>query len=237
MIAIDTSQIRRLAKTLERDTRVGLKYAVAGALNDVAFGALRQWRAEMADRLTLRNKWTQGSVRVERARPSGSIERMQSAVGSLADYVEKTEAGGVRAGSGKVGKALPTTVASGEGRGGTKRLRVVRKGLRTSAIKFSSERKGSTPRQRNAAALAIARRKRQRYVFLEGGTTGTGIYRVAFGRKDMRPTMVYNLGRKALRVRPHPTLEPALDVMDRKFPQLALAAFIGQLRRAKAFGY
>jgi hypothetical protein len=237
MIRVDMHQIERLAKTLERDTRIGLKYAVAGALNDLAFGARRQWRAEMAERLTLRNQWTQGSVRVERARPSGPVERMQSVVGSLAGYVEKTEAGGIRAGSGKVGKALPTTAASGEGRGGTKRLRVVRRGLRTSAIQLISARTGSSPRQRNATALAIARRKRQRFVFLEGGVSGTGIYRITPGRKDLRPTMLYNLGRKALHVKPHPTLGPALEVMDRRFPQLALAAFIGQLRRAKAFGY
>jgi hypothetical protein len=237
MIAIDTSQIRRLARTLERDTRVGLKYAVAGALNDLAFGARRQWRAEMADRLTLRNKWTQGSVRVERARPGGPIERMRSVVGSVSGYLSEVEGGHIKTGKGHVGTAIPTTVASGEGRGGTKRLRAVRRSMAGGALKLGGRGTGSTPRQRNAAALAIARRKRQRFVFLEGGVSGTGIYRITPSRKQLRPTMLYNLGRKALRVKPHPTLGPALEVMDRRFPQLALAAFIGQLRRAKAFGY
>lgn len=237
MISVDMRQFVRMAKTLERDTKQGLKYAVAGALNDVAAKARIEWQRQMGERLTLRNRWTAGSVQFQRATLSGPISRMFSKVGSVSSYMPEVETGGTRTGKGRVGMAIPTTVASGEGRGGGKRRRVVRSGSRMSAIKLQQGRPGAGPRQRNAIALAIARRKGQKHVFLEGGASGTGIYRVIPSRKQMKPTMLYNLGRRAYSVKPHATLEPTLAVMNQRWAGIAEAAFVRELKRHKAFGF
>ncbi len=230
------TQVERLAKKLGTDTRNALGRATAEALNRTAFAARQQWQVEMGERLVLRNRWTQGSARVDKASAGMPVARQQSRVGSLAGYVAETEKGGTRTGKGHVGKALPTTVASGEGRGGNVRRRMVRAGSRLGALQLDRERVGATPKQRNAVALAVARKNRKRVVFLEGSASSQGIYRIQPGRKNLKPTMLYNLGRKALHVKPHPTLEPTLAVMDRKFPRIATAAFLQQLKRLRAYG-
>ena len=68
MFLLDNRALRRLANQLKRGTKVGFQYAVRESLNRVAFAARKEWQAEMGRTFVLRNRWTVGSVRVEKVR-------------------------------------------------------------------------------------------------------------------------------------------------------------------------
>jgi hypothetical protein len=231
MLRIDNRDLKRLARTLERDTKVGFNYAVRESLNRVAFATRREWQGEMRRTFELRNNWTTGSVRVEKARGL-RVETMQSVVGSLADYMETQEDGGTVHGRGTQGYRRPTARAKPAGKMVRPRFRMKRLKLTTRDL----AQYGST-RQKVAVATRKAYAEGAKFVFLDISRESRGMYQVMGSRRRPRLRLIWDMSPDSIRIPKHETLGPTYAKMDRRFPRMAKAAFLGQLKRRKALGY
>jgi hypothetical protein len=231
MLTIKWKGIDKLLRDLRTTREKAVPYAMRNAVNTAVFEARREWVGEMKRTLTMRNTFTERSLVVEKAKVTGG-RRVIAVLGSTAPYMGKTETGGVRRGS---RKHLPiaTAVAAGQAPG-AKRTKVVRAASRLRAIQVQHGTTGASPRQRNAIALSVARRKRQRFVQLERKGGGTGLFRVTLRG---RPKMLWDLSRSSVRQPPNPTLERALKRVEPKLPHIYTAALLQELRRHKVLGY
>ncbi|MDQ2646933.1 MAG: hypothetical protein M3020_24225 [Myxococcota bacterium] len=231
MLTVKWQGLDKLIRDLKRAREKALPYAMRNAVNTAVFEARREWVGEMRRTLTLRNTFTERSVLVDKSRMTGG--RATAAVlGSTAPHMRQTEEGGIRRGS---RKHLPiaTAVAAGQA-AGSKRTKVVRAASRLRAIQVQRMTGGKSPKQRNAIALSVARKKRQRFVHLERKGGGTGLFRVTLRG---RATMLWDLSRGSVRQPPTPTLERALKRIEPKLPHIYTAALLQELRRWKVLGY
>lgn len=80
-----------------------IPYATSLALNDAAFGLMREEKSELGKQLTLRNTWTQRGMRVDKA----NKVNLTAEVGNIRWYVESLIAGGQR-------KALQGIIHNGQ---------------------------------------------------------------------------------------------------------------------------
>lgn len=87
-IDFDSHRFKTWLSDLEKKQ---IPYAISGALNGVAFRAQRAIRANLKKKYTLRNKYTEKSIRVEKAKKNN----LQSIVGTEADYLLEHETGGI----------------------------------------------------------------------------------------------------------------------------------------------
>ena len=238
-VDFDDREFRQLARRLERDAPKALGYAARNALNRAAFDARKQWQREMQSTFVLRNRWTLGSIRVEKARGL-DLQRMESKVGSGLKYLAKQEEGGPKGGGGAYGQPIPTGVASGEGRGARPRRRVVRPRFRLAAIHLG-DRPGGSRKQRNAAAIRKAQEAGAKFVFIESGK-GTGIVQIPKARRTRKRRgrrragkiqLLWSLAHSGVRIPPHPTLKPAFDWADRRFRRYVKAELLKQLKRVR----
>lgn len=200
--------------------RAGVPEAARRALNRTAFDAREEWQEQMRTRLTLRNRWTEGSVRVIQARGT-KPERMVATVGSLADYMALQEEGGTISKSHKHGVTIPTTIASGEGRA-SHRKKVVRRPNRLPNIVLAN-RVGQTRKQRNAIAIRQALADGRKYVFLELERRA-GIFRLSGGARRTKLDMVWDITRPAVQIPATPTFQEMLDVIGPVFEQHLIEA-------------
>lgn len=224
MANIKVRDIQDLQRKLETINRRGLPYAARFGLNDVAFAAQRQWRREMDNRLTLRNKFTQRSVRVLKAK-GRDIDRMESVTGSDAPWMGSLERGG-----GKTRKGVPTTTAAGQGRG-SNRTKPVRIPNRLRNIDMVDRKRGGSRRQRNATAIARAKRTGQRFAYLELERT-KGIFRVSGGKRSTKVDLMYNMN-KPLPKRPaKPTGKPTLKAVSPRIPLMMKRQLERQIARS-----
>jgi hypothetical protein len=237
-IDFDDRQFRQLTRRLRRDAPKALGYAARNALNRAAFDARKRWQREMQNTFVLRNRWTLGSIRVEKTRGL-VLSRMESRVGSGLEYLAKQEEGGPKGGGGIHGQPIPTSVASGEGRGARPRRRVIRPRFRLSAIQLGNRPSGSRKR-RNAAAIRMAQEAGSKYTLIES-SKGAGIVQVprASKRKRRRKLsrgkvqMLWSLQHSGVQIPPHPTLGPAFHWTERRLRRYSQVELLKQLRRVK----
>lgn len=230
MIEIDVGDIHRARRKLETIASKGLPYAARQALNDVAFAAREEWQGQMRSTLTVRSKWTERSVQVDRARGL-DVRGMRAIVGSVQPYMRTQEEGGAIASSGKHGVAIPTSVASGEGRSKRPRKRLVRRRSWLSAIQLPQGRGGKTRQQRNAVAVQQALNTGARVAFLDLGDR-KGIVRVSGAKRRPRIQWLWDLSRRSVTVPARPTLEPALAAVRPRGVALAQRALERQIEYA-----
>lgn len=223
--------LQQLRRSLSIYARRGLPHAGRNALNGIAFAAREEWQRQAASKMTLRNTWTTRSMRVVKARGI-NLRGMESVVGSVADYMATQEDGGVERKRGKHGVSIPTSVASGEGRGANPRQRLVRRPNRLGSIQLAA-RPGKTSRQRNAIAISQARASGRKYVFLDLGRR-RGIFRVSGGKRRPKIDMVWDLTRPTVRIPATHTLQRTLDAINpsRTIP-IMQRALMEQLQRAQ----
>jgi hypothetical protein len=236
MIHIELKGLNRLKRDVELFSKRAVPHAVRETLNGCAFALQKEWRGEVRQSFTLRNKYTERSIQVDRARGIDT-RAMQARTGSIAHYMDEQEEGAIVRGGGKH-KPIPGPAAAGQAPGG-KRTRTVRQGLRLSAITVSHSplaRYGK--RRQNAIALAIARRKGERFALLnrsKGG--GRGLFEVRGGRRTLRTRLLYDVSRGSVRVPAEPTLQRSIRKSQRAFEQAQYLAVLRQLKRHKVFGY
>jgi hypothetical protein len=227
MLDVDLSDVHRLRRKLELVSRKAIPHAARNGLNFVAFEARKQWQGEIRRSFTLRNQFTERSVRVDKARGT-DVRRMEAVTGSVAPWMLRQEEGGV-AKAARTYLPIPQNIAR---RGGSE-AKPVRAGARLTRLRFQRGRRptGGSPRKRNLIALLQAKRQGRKHAILEREAGGYAIYKVMGGKRSIRTRMLYDLSHKAVRTPAEPTLQRALDRTGPKVVHLLKKAIVAQLRR------
>jgi hypothetical protein len=234
MLTVEFRGVKELVRDLRVARERALPYAVKTAVNSAAFEARTIWQGEIRRSFTTRNRYTERSILVERARGLDA-KRMVAVVGSVAPYMGDQETGAVIRGKGKH-KAIPGPAAAGLP-AGAKRTRMVRAPNKLSAIKVAKVR-GSTVQQRWAIALGQARRTGRKFVLLERPKGGKALFRVGGGkRRKATLRLLWDVSRSSVRVPPEPTLQRTLKALEPKLPHMYQAALLEQFRRHKLLGF
>ncbi len=216
-----------------------IPYAARNGLNACAFAMMREWRREVKSTFTLRNQFTERSIRVERA-TGLDMRRMVAITGSVAPYMGDQESGATIRGKGKH-KAIPAPAAAGNAPGGSKLTRTVRPANKLSAISVktpSMARYGK--RRQNAIVIAVALRKGQKHVLLNRSKgTGRGIFEVRTVGKNAKAKvrLLWGLGKTSVHVDAQPTMKRTLERSDQTFQGLLNGAYLAQLKRFRVLGY
>lgn len=220
MITVDAVELYRLERLLGHLNKKGLPYAMRETLNDAAFKTMNRGRDNLADKMTLRNTWTQRQVRVDRARGTNP-DLFRASVGAEPHWLAKQEFGGT------VRHPIPTSYSSGEGYS-SHRKRLPRKPNKLKNIKLTGPRpKGQTRQQRNAAAVLSG----EKYIWLDLGDR-KGIFRV-LSPKSKRPKvrMVWSVDGKRRKVPKREWLKPAFDKTVPEMPNMFGKQLRKQIRR------
>lgn len=225
MFRVNTREIRLFERALGVLRKRGVPFAVRDAINQQAFTAQKLWRRKMSAEFILRNRWTQGSVRVKKAHTL-KISRMESRVGSLADYMKESELGGVTRG-GKT--SIPSSSAAGQAKGSKPRMRLVRGANKIAAITLKRPRHRNR-KVRNLISIRRARKTSKRHVFLELSSS-RGIFKVGGGKKNPTIRMHWDLSGKGVRTPATPTLGPTVLRVKRRSERFYELAFKKQVRR------
>lgn len=230
MLRIDTSELKALEDDLKTVSKRAIPYAMRDALNGFAFAARREWSDGIKRTFTTRNKFTAGrALEVEKAR-SLRVDSMVAVLGSKEQYLAKQEFGGVTSGP------IPGPTAAGQP-SGSRRTKPVRMGNRLKALAAAKSRGGKSRRQRNAMALSIARRRGQRHAILDRPNGEKGLFRLSGGKRRIKTRLVWALGHGPTRVKPSPTLGPAVRRTEQQLESLHRKALLKQLRLHHVFGY
>lgn len=234
MFQIDDRDIKRLEKDLKTFGARALPFATRKTLNDTAFAAQRIARADVRNELTLRNRFTEQSIRVTQERRELVIRRQQAIVGSIADYMEDQEFGATKTKGGKRGVAIPTSYSAGQ-QGQQPRTRLPRRANKLANIRLAKRRtRGASKRQENFIKVKQAAESGQKYVFLDLRRR-EGIFRVLGGKRRPRIKMVHDLTRKSVVIPRNPWLQPATAEASRMLPAFYADALRFQLRRLGLF--
>jgi hypothetical protein len=222
---------------LNRFASRGVPYMVRDTLTGCAFALQRAWRADVRGAFVLRNKYTEKSIRVDKATGT-KVASMEAVTGTIAPFMRDQEEGNTVRGRGKH-KAIPTGLAAGQGQGAA-RTRTVRTGLRLQAINIPSRPmpniKGK--RRQNAIAMAIAIRKGERFVMLNRiKVKGRAIFEVRGGKRSGRARMLWDMSKGSVKVPREPTLERSIHASARAFEKVQYQATLNQLKRNKVMGY
>lgn len=238
-VAIDA---RQALHDLEEFRRSAIPFAIRNSLNTSAFELQRIWRGEVRRTFVNRNTFTERSIHVVKAR-GADPNSMVSVVGSITDYLDEQESGGIVRGRGAT-KAIPAPTAAGQA-AGSKRTKLVMPSRYLGAIKATRATKGPTARARNVAAILMARRKGQQFVLLERPNGGKGLFLVSggtqrfngrrFARRSIKARLLWDLSRSSVRVPPEPTLQRSLALIEPKLEHIHLAALLEQLHRHGLF--
>lgn len=229
-VEVDVRQFRELAARFEQLSSRSLPYAMRNALNAVAFDARAEWQTRIARSLTLRNKYTERSIRVVKVQ-SNRLTEMQARVGSTLDYMAKQELGGQETSKGKHGVPIPTSSAAGMAMKARPRTKQVRRKNYLSAIQLAQSTGGSR-KQRNAAAIRGAKTKTGGVAYLDLGKR-KGLFAIPKGSRA-KPRMLYDLTHKTVTVRPRPTLGPTVQTVGPRVVMHAERAIAYEVARAAA---
>ena len=227
-VSVDTRDYERLWLRLDLWRTKAIPYAERTALTRSAWRARELWQGEIRDSMVLRNKWTEKSIRVDKARGL-DLRMMEARVGSLAPYMETQEHGDTIRGTGKHGKAIPTSLAAGQAKGAQPRTRVVRRKHHLGAIRPTSRLKTGSRKQRNAATMQRAIKAGNDIVVLERDE-GFGIFKLT-GKKRIRAKLLWDISRGSVVIKPNPTMDRALDKLRPEEPAIHIKALREQLAR------
>lgn len=235
MLKIEMVGAREMLAGLEKFRKSAVPYAARDTVNSLAFEGRRIWGDEIRRTMVTRNRFTAGpALQVDKARGT-SLETMQAELGSIAEYMPRQEFGATV--TGRAGhKGIPGPVAAGQAAGG-RRTKPVRVGNRMSAIHAVRAAKGASRHQRNAIAMAIAKRTGRKYVVLERPGGGTGVFVLGGGKRKLTAKLVWDVSRRSVRIEPHPTLGPTLRRLEALAPRIQEQALMRQLQRHKILGY
>ena len=224
MIDVDVRDFLKLGRDLTDFERKAVPYATRQVLNDLAFDSRRKAQTRIANQFVNRNRFTQQSVRVERAQGL-NVRTMESRVGSVADYADEMEQGGTKRAKGKSGTPIPTAYASGQS--GQPATRLPRRANKLSAIHLKGGKiKAANEKQKLLIMVNLAVETGERFIFTKIGKR-VGIYRVVGGVTGQRKTckgvrgsgwpkgarlrMVWDLSHKSVPIPRNPWLLPAVN--------------------------
>ena len=220
MIRIDTKKIEHLESALILMNKKALPYATKHALDATAWDARANAQNLISEEFVTRNRWTRGSIRVEKARVE-PIQRQQSAFGTKAPYMRTQEKGGTKTPSRGEHVPIPTSKAAGQARTQRPRTKMVQRPRRMSAIKLRRRYRGPAKvgKQPIVAEINAARAAGDKFVYLEFDTGTKGIFEMRGGaprdRRGWSPgsriDMVVDLSRHSVRIPKHRWMRPSAD--------------------------
>jgi len=229
-IDFDWDGLREMQKDLRICATDAIPYASRDALNSTAFEARKTWQGEMAKTFTLRNQFTQRSVRVEKvSHATKDINRMQAVIGSVAPYLDEQEEGATMLGDG--GHSYPTPVRTNPKRP------VTRRNWQPNIKLWGGRPKFGSPKQRNAINISRAMRAGGQMVIPLQTRYGTVLARTMPTGETVKLKILWNLTRTSVRVSPHKTLEPTMQEVERLMPRAMIKAIVFQMRRRRVLGY
>lgn len=220
MFQISDKGIKKLERDLKRMKSKALPYATRSTLNSMAFFARKEAQANIKEKMTLRNTFTVNSVRVDRAKGL-NISTQEAVVGSIAQYMDDQEFGGVK--RRRRGRSVSIPTAASAGQSGA-RTRLPRAAYKMGAIALRSGRVAVNRKQRNAIAIAT---NLGGFAYLDLGTR-KGIFKIA---KNGRPTMLHDITRPSVRIPATKWLLPASTSAAAKRGEFYRSALDYQLAR------
>jgi hypothetical protein len=234
MFTINDFETQEFEKDLKAFSERALPFATRSTINTAAFTTRRLGIENARNSMTLRNKFTERSIRVKKSQ-SLNIQAQTARVGSVQDYMRDQEFGKTNVKKGKQGVRIPTSYASGEGLHANPRKRVVRPSNRINRITLRNKQKrGKTRAQQNLIAVKEAAGSKQKFVFMDLGRR-KGIFKVLGGKKNPRVRMVHDLTEQSVTIPPNPWLKPATNETVRMMPTMYRDALKFQLRRLGLF--
>jgi len=232
---LETPELERILKQL-RDKSV--PFATKQMVNKTAFDARGYAQEEIEDEMTLRNKWTRGSVRVVQTKTL-NIREQRASVGSTQEYMRHQEEGYTSVSRGKHGHAIPTGYSAGQ-EGQRPRTKLPRRPNQVQNIRLARFRaRGKTTKQRALRAVQEGIKSGHRLVYINFGPgKKKGIMRILGGRKTFkrgwpdgaRLKMIHAL-QKTVRIHKRPWLVPAVIRARRNMPGHYRDALIFQIKR------
>lgn len=245
MIDIDVKEVKQYESDLKTFARKAFPYATRSAINGMAFAAQKRGRENLRSDMTLRNRYSEQSVRVEQAR-SLTVSRQEAIAGSIVEYLEAQEFGGTTDRRGAHKTVIPTGYAAGQ-EGARPRTRLPRKVNKLTNVKLRQRvRKGEFASRRQEAFLRalLAAQEGDKFVYIPaGGDASSGIYRVWGTRKrkgryrGVKLKMVYSFRRAPSRIPRNAWLRPATADAVRERDVLYAKALVFQLHRLGVLGY
>ncbi len=234
MFSIKTKKIRDLENQLYMVAEKAVPYATRNTVNNAAFLGMRLSKTRIAKSLTLRNKWTEKSIRVNPTRTL-NVSRQMALLGSTEDYMEDQEFGAIKRRKGKIGVPLATGESSGEGDTPTPRKRLPRGKNKLRKIRLSRRRaQGKTKKQKTLIRVREAIKTGNRYVYLDTGRT-KGVFRVKGGTKKNPQNavvrMLYSLNESSVRIPRDPWLYPSVERTKAFIPDIYTRSLKFQLKR------
>ena len=231
MFSVNLHDMEQLQKILLRLNHRGLPTAILFTLNDMARLTFKEGRSVVRDEFINRTAWTRRSVVFDKAK-GFNYKTMQSEAGSLEGYMLRQEEGHQRTKGGKHGIAIPTGIASGEGRDAKPRRKKVRKAAYLSRIKLAERRKGVNRKQTNILAIKRALKDRRRFVYLDLGRR-QGIFRVEGTRKNIDSVnLVYDLTQTTVTTKATHWLERSRNKATPRMEIVYKRHLVRQLKRA-----
>lgn len=225
MITVKLTGVKEMVADLKKLREKAVPYAIKNALNVAAFEARTIWQGEIRKSFVNRNQYTARSIRVEQA----SITKLQAKVGSVADYMGKQETGGTVKGRG-AHKLIPEAAAAGQAPG-NRRTKMVRGRFYIGALQVAHPTAHGGRRQKNAIAIAVARKTGKNVVLLTRPSGGKGLFILGGGKRSLKMRMLWDVSRKSVHVHAEPTLERALTALKPKLEHMMSAALTQQMQR------
>lgn len=184
-----------------------VQFAERNTINDMAWETRRNSIENVRNQMTLRNRWTEGSIRVQAARRFEDAAR----IGSFQDYMKDQEFGSTRVRKGRKGVPIPTAYASGEGQSSIPRKRLPRARNKLARLNLRNlSVQGGNKRQRNVIKVRQAIKSGRREIYMDTGRRQF-IARVTGGKRQARVRVLYDLTRGATPIPRNPWLLPATD--------------------------
>lgn len=231
MISVKIEGLVELERGLQRLATTALPYACKEILNKAAYATVDALKREAQQSFTLRNKYTLGSFRMERAH-GGRIDQMQSIAGSIQPYMLTQEQGGdVKAKAHHV--AIPAPAAAGQASGvhRTKTVRGARKLAAISIVRPPPSANSLGRRRFNVVSAAVSLRKGTKFVMFKRPGGGEGIYLIVGTTKTFKARLLYDVSRSSVHIKPTPILERAVAAVMPKMDGIVQAAIEQQLKR------
>lgn len=234
--SMDMSIFKSDARKLQLLSDEALPAAVEYTLNELAVQTWKRSKRDLKDNFTLRNTWTARNMAFGKVTPGRrDISQMRSMAGSRLEYMREQQEGVKNDARGKHGVPIPTTSATGEGQGRTRRKRVLRKhymsNLRMAQGAFmKAKRSARSSKQVLPALVSIARKMRKRFIYWESPGGKRGIFQIDGDRLNM----IYDLSEKRITSIPRPWLEEATDKVTPMFRKIYGKALFFQLRKLGA---
>lgn len=233
MFAINDRDIKKMEGDLKAFARKALPFATKQTVNRSAFTAQKIARESVREDMTLRNRFTVQSIQVDQARTL-QISRQAAIVGSIADYMEDQEFGGIKSKTGKEGVTISTGYSAGQ-ENAQPRTRLPRKANAMANIALQRRsKKGQNRRQRNLIAIKQAATSGRKYIFMDLGKR-KGIFKVIGGKRRPRIKMVHDMTKQSVVIPRNPWLLPAVNKTQPMMSRFYKDALTFQLRRLNLF--